>query len=232
VGVSTDPAASGGDGSQAKRRGSRRALLYGAVLAVVAVAILVAVLAGGHGGSASAGLGQAGSAARHARSSAKYGGLPSWLPKPKVVVHRVPNASAAHPWLSAIEGETVSVKLAGGHVLATIVGPSIPEEVAEKAQHDDDDSDTAPCTFTATFMSASGSVPLHPSAFTILDERGQVHRLLVTGADGGPVPSEVAPGRTVTLTMKATLPEGEGALRWAPDGPRVLAGWVFGLELD
>ena len=42
----------------------------------------------------------------------------------------------------------------------------------------------------------------------------------------------MTPGRTLTLTMKTTLPEGESALRWAPEGPRVIAGWVFGLELD
>jgi hypothetical protein len=117
-------------------------------------------------------------------------------------------------------------------VLATIVGPSIPEGVAEQAQRGDDGSQTAPCTFTATFTSASGSVPLDPSAFAILNERGQIHHLLVTAADGGAPPAQVAPGQKVTLTMKATLPEGEGALRWAPNGARVLAGWVYGLELD
>jgi hypothetical protein len=118
-------------------------------------------------------------------------------------------------------------------VLATVVGPSVPAGVAEKAQDDDDGgSDTAPCTFTVTFRSASGVVPLDSGAFTILDERGQIHRLLVRSAGGGAPPARVTPGRPVTLMMAATLPEGEGALRWAPDGPRVIAGWVFGLELD
>jgi hypothetical protein len=188
---------------------------------VVALAALGGVLLSGHDRSATP------------ATSAKYGGLPAWLPKPKVAVRRIVQASAAHPWLSAIEGDTVAVHLARGHVLATVVGPSVPAYVADRAQDDDDgDSDTAPCTFTVTFSSAAGVVPLDASAFTVLDERGQIHRLRVTSAGGGSAPARVTPGRPVTLTMAATLPEGEGALRWAPDGPRVIAGWVFGLELD
>jgi hypothetical protein len=188
---------------------------------VVALAALSGVLLSSHGGSAAS------------RSSAKYGGLPAWLPKPKVTINRILRASATHPQLSAIQGEAVSIRLPGGRVLATVVGPAIPAEVAEKTQDDDDgDSDTAPCTFTVTFRSAAGVVPLAATAFTILDERGQIHRLRVTNAAGGPPPARVTPGRPVTLTMKTTLPEGEGSLRWAPDGPRVIAGWIFGLELD
>jgi hypothetical protein len=116
---------------------------------------------------------------------------------------------------------------------AVVVGPSVPASVAERAQDDHHGgSDTAPCTFTVAFRSASGVVPLDANAFTILDERGEIHRLLVRAAAGGPPPARVTPGRPVTLTMKATLPEGESALRWAPDGSRVIVGWVFGLELD
>jgi hypothetical protein len=192
------------------------------VLVLVTLAALGGVLLSGHGGAATP------------RPSARYGGFPAWLPTPKVTVSRIVQASAAHPWLSAIEGDTVSVHLTRGNVLATVVGPAVPAYVAEKTQDDDDDggSDTAPCTFTVTFRSTSGVVPLDANAFTILDERGQIHRLRVTTADGGPPPARVTPGRPVTLAMEAALPEGEGALRWAPDGPRVIAGWVFGLELD
>jgi hypothetical protein len=211
---------SAGRGSRAFGPGSRRGRrLVAACLIVVLAAVAGVVLATRGGASPPAPL--------------EYGSIPSWLPKPKVAVNRIVQASAAHPQLSAIEGDTVSIHLTRGSVLATVVGPAVPASVAEKAQDDDDgDSDTAPCTFTVTFRSASGVVPLDANTFTILDERGQIHRLRVTAADGGPPAARVTPGRPITLTMEATLPEGEGALRWAPDGPKVIAGWVFGLELD
>ncbi len=202
-------------GSWALRPGSpgRRSLTIAGLIATIAVAACVVLVTRG-------------------APPQRYGSIPNWLPKPKVAVDRIVQASAAHPQLSAIEGSTVSVRLAHGQVLANVVGPVVPEEVAEKAQDGDDDAETAPCTFTVTFRSAAGVVPLNASAFTILDERGQLHRLQVSDANGGPPPTQVLPGKPVTLTMKATLPEGEGALRWAPKGPRVIAGWVFGLELD
>jgi hypothetical protein len=199
-------------------RGGWRAAVVAGVLSVAAVVAVVLVLGGGAGGAST--------------GSAKYGGLPAWLPKPRQAVDQIRNASVEHPWLSAVEGETVSVALASGRVLATVVGPSVPEAVSERAQDGDDNSETAPCKFTATFASASGEVPLRAGDFTILDERGRAHAVRVTAANGGPLPSRVLPGRPVALRISATLPEGEGALRWAPNGPRVLAGWVFGLELD
>lgn len=162
----------------------------------------------------------------------RYGSIPDWLPKPTVPVDRVVEASAERPWLSAIEGDTVAVQLARGRVLATVVGPVVPAYVAQETQDDGEDSDTAPCTFTVSFKSASGVVPIDANAFTILDERGQIHRLAVTAAGGGVPPARVTPGRPVTLTMRVTLPEGEAALRWAPGGPKVIVGWIFGLELD
>ncbi len=193
-------------------------MLAGATAVVVAAAVLATVVfSGGHSQPAKAG----------------YGGLPSWLPKPpKQASTPIPRATLARPWLSAVEGETVSVHLPAGGALVTVVGPSVPESVAENAQKGRDDDDTAPCTFSATFRSTSGIVPLSPSSLTILGERGEMFHPRVTNAAGGPVPARIAAGRSVTLTLQAQLPEGEGAVRWAPTGPRVIAGWVFGLELD
>jgi hypothetical protein len=198
--------------------GPRRVLLVAAGAVVVAAAVLAVVLSSGDSQP----------------SRARYGGLPAWLPKPpKAGSTPLPRATLAHPWLSAVEGETVSVDLPAGRVLATVVGPSIPEGTAEKVEKDDDSgSDQVPVSFSATFSSASGVVPLRPNAFTILGERGETYRLRVTNAAGGPLPTRVSPGHSVTLAMKASLPEGEAALRWAPDGRNVIAGWVFGLELD
>ena len=155
----------------------------------------------------------------------RYGGIPSWLPKPKVQVGRVVVASAAHPWL-AIEGDSVVVDLARGRVTATAVGPLVPEEGKFPVPP------TTRCTFTVTFTAAAGVVPLVPRAFTILDERGRLHRPRVTTRGGGPVPAQVPPGRTVTLRVTDVLPTGNGQLRWAPTGARPIVSWDFDVEID
>ena len=188
------------------------------VLAAFGLGVLL-----GHGRHASAG----------PTNSAKYGGLPSWLPKPNVTVGRVVQASAAHPRLAAIEGDAVSVQLARGRVLATAVGPAVPANAPAIAQADrSPNADISLCTFTVTLAAASGRVPIDANAFTVIDEQGQVSHLGVTASRGGPAPARVAPGQTVTLTMKTILPEGEYILRWAPGGHKVLVGWEFNVELD
>jgi len=180
--------------------------------AVVVVAAVGAVL-----------LSQTSPAPRHV--AARYGGIPSWLPRPKVHVGRTVQASAAHPWL-AIEGDTVAVHLARGRVLATAVGPAVPAEGQFPVPA------TTPCTLTLTFTSASGAVPLSSAAFTIVDESGHVHRLRLAGAGAARVPTRVTAGRTVTLTLSAVLPTGNGRLSWAPDGGRPIVSWDFEVEID
>ena len=156
---------------------------------------------------------------------ARYGGVPSWLPTPTVSVGRVVQASAAHPWL-AIEGDSVRVQLARGQVLATAVGPQVPEEGQFPVPA------TTPCTFTITFVNASGAVPLSQAAFTIRDEQGNLHRPAVTVAGGGPLPADISPGQKVTLIVKAVLPTGAGDLRWSPEGGQPIVSWDFDVEID
>jgi hypothetical protein len=170
----------------------------------------------------------------HGSSSAdSYGGLPSWLPKTKIPVNRIVQASAEHPQLAVIEGDSVSVRLPHGRVLATAVGPTVPANAAQDAQEDSSaDSDVTTCTFTITLDTASGRVPINPSAFTILDEQGQVSHLGVSAARSGSLPSLVPHGRTLRLTLRSRLAEGEYILRWAPAGRKVLVGWEFNVELD
>ena len=158
--------------------------------------------------------------------SLKYGLIPDWLPKPTVPVGRIVQASAAHRWL-AIEGDTVSVDLARGHVMATAVGPALPSNVPEEAE--EDAVETTPGTFIITFTSASGVVPLSRRAFTII-ENGRVYRPHVSAS--GPLPTRVTPGRTVTLKLKTVLPEGDGSVRWAPAGGIPIVAWEFHVELD
>ena len=158
-------------------------------------------------------------------SSAKYGGIPSWLPKPKLPVGRVVSASAAHPWL-AIEGDTVLVHLARGQVLATAVGPAVPSEGQFPLPR------TSPCTFTVTFTRALGLVPLRKDAFTILDELGRVHHPLVMAQDGRQLPAKITPGQTVIVTVRDRLPAGNGQLRWAPATAKPIVSWDFDVEID
>ena len=138
---------------------------------------------------------------------------------------RIVHATAAHPAL-AIEGDSISVSLARGRVLATAVGPSVPDEGRFPVPA------TSPCTFVVTFAAASGAVPLSASAFTIVDEFGRVHHPRVTAMGGGPAPRQVPPGRSVSLSVYDVLPTGNGSLGWAPAGARPIVDWDFDVEID
>ena len=137
------------------------------------------------------------------------------------------DASPGHPAL-AIEGDTVSVRLHGGRVLATAVGPAVPARLAAALPA----PTLAPCTFTVTLRSASGSAPVSASAFTIVDEQGRIERPTVHTLGGGAPPTEVSGRRGLTLTLSAVLPVGGGRLIWAPASSRPIASWEFDVELD
>ncbi len=205
-------------------------LVLAGVSILAAAAIVIVLVAGGGGSGAHASPLEAhGSQARapqaHPSSPAKYGGLPSWLPKPKLPVDRIVAASAAHPAL-AIQGDTVSVHLARGQTMATAVGPAVPEEGRFPVPA------TSPCSFTVSLAAGRGTVPIRPQAFTILDELGRIHHPRVTSRNGAPVPAHLEPGRIITLTVRAVLPTGGGRLRWAPDGTRPIVSWDFDVEID
>jgi hypothetical protein len=162
---------------------------------------------------------------RSGDSSAGYGHIPGWLPKTPVAVGRVVNASAGQPWL-AVQGDTVSVHLTHGHVLATTVGPAVPREGQFPVPA------TSPCAFAIALAAASGVVPLSSSAVTIIDELGHLHHPRVTLAGGAALPSRIPPGTPITLTVKAVLPTGNGRLRWAPSGASPIVSWDFEVEID
>ena len=122
----TPASASSGRG-RAFGPGPRRAAI--AVAVTVVLALGAVALAAGHdraGTGAKPGAGATSSTTTKTASTAKYGGLPSWLPKATVPVGRIVHASLSHSVLG-IEGDTVAVTLAGGGVYATAVGPSVPE---------------------------------------------------------------------------------------------------------
>jgi hypothetical protein len=194
--------------SRALVPGSRRGRLLALAAALVVVSAVVV-----------------GFQATRGSSSARYGTIPSWLPQPKVETGRTVVASAAHPQL-AIQGDAVRVLLHGGSVLATTVGPVVPEDGQLPVPA------TSPTTFTVTFRAASGSVPLNAGAFTILDELSNVHRPTVTLAGGGALPSHVTPGSVVRLRVHDILPTGGGELRWTPQAGKALVRWDFDVEID
>jgi hypothetical protein len=193
--------------------------LAGAVLVLVLLVAWVGVLLTRHSGSV------ASDASSSSRSSARYGGLPSWLPKPTVPVGRIVQASRAHSVL-AIQGDTVAVDLARGRVLATAVGPTVPEDGRFPVPA------TSPCTFIVTFASASGVIPLSAKAFTFIDELGHVRHPRVTALGGGALPRQVSPGRPLSLKVYDVLPTGDGRLTWAPDRGRPIVSWDFDVEID
>jgi hypothetical protein len=223
--------------AQASRDGGRAfglgphviARVGGVVLGLVLLVAVVRVLLAGPGGSAARHSGtvspHGNAAATHIASAAKYGGLPSWLPKAKVPVERVLSASPAHPAL-AIQGNTVSVHLARGQVLATAVGPTVPESGRFPVPA------TSPCTFILTFAHASGVIPLSAKAFTFIDELGHVRHPRVTAIGGGALPRLLVPGRPVSLRVYDVLPTGDGGLTWAPGGGRPIVSWDFDVEID
>jgi hypothetical protein len=222
--------------SQAERRQrtgvARRAALIAIVAtAVLAVAVVVAVAAGSSkhpaGTASAAGVpgGRTALPAPHVEHVTRYGGLPSWLPKSSVADARTLSASAAKPAVS-LEGEPVEVRLAGGTVLATGVGPEVPRTGLTPPP------ETTPCTFIVTLAHATEKIPISASSFLTIDDSGHLHRLRLTGVNGAPAPRSVAPGQSVSFALHAVLPTGDGALRWAPEGGRPLAFWDFTVEID
>jgi hypothetical protein len=188
------------------------------VLAIIVVAIVLLTGGGSHPRTA---------------ASLKYGQIPAWLPKPTPPTNQIVTATAAHPVLGAIEGNTVNAHLSHGSALVTAVGPAIPNWVASEVQSGNwNDSSTAPSTFTVTFVSPKGVVPLKASAFSILTGQGQIIHPALIGPHGAPPAARATPGKPITVTLKVGLGEGDGALRWAPAGEKVLVAWFYHLELD
>ena len=111
-------------------------------------------------------------------------------------------------------------------MLATAVGPSVPEEGRFPVPA------TSPCTFIITFTAATGLIPISASAFTFVDELDHVHHPRVTAMDGGPPPTQISPGRTVSVRVNDVLPTGDGGLTWTPGGGRPIVAWDFDVEID
>ena len=198
-------------GSRARRPGSPRRLYVAVAAALLGTAAAVSLSLGGG----------------TARPALQYGGLPSWIPRAKMPVDRIVDASPAHRWL-AIEGDTVAVRLASGGALVTAVGPDVPgKDVAT-----DPLKTVVPCTFVVTFARPRGVIALKARDFALLDEQGQlVHPRVLLLNSGRPQALRGGSG-PVSLRVVAVLPVGSGTLQWSPLPGKPLVAWDFDVEVD
>ncbi|MFZ0384736.1 MAG: hypothetical protein WAL22_03645 [Solirubrobacteraceae bacterium] len=162
---------------------------------------------------------------RGRHDSGGYGKIPSWLPSAAAPRPRALPSSFSHPVLT-IQGDGLSISLPGTRLLVTAVGPAVPEIGRTPVPA------TSPVTFIVTFTHVTAPVSLRRSAWVLVDSNHQVHHPRVTAVHGGPPPTQLRPGQTVSIKLHSVLPTGDGGLEWRPDGERVIAGWDFNVEID
>jgi hypothetical protein len=163
---------------------------------------------------------------RQHRSAHGYGKIPSWLPSAAPPQQRAQRSSVSRPVLT-IQGEGLSVSLPGARLLVTAVGPAVPEIGRTPPV-----PSTSPVTFIVTFTHVTAPVSLRRSVWVLVDENHQIHHPDVTALNGGPAPTQLRAGQTVSIKLRSVLPTGDGGLEWRPDGGRVVAGWDFNVEID
>jgi hypothetical protein len=161
----------------------------------------------------------------HHHHSDGYGRLPSWLPSAKPPSQKPLHASFSHPKLT-LQGEGVEISFGGAHLLATAVGPAVPEIGRTPVPA------TSPVTFVVTFSHVTAPVALHRSSFVLVDDQHQLHRPRMTALHGGAPPARLRPGPPVSIKLHSVLPTGDGGLEWRPTGGRAIAGWDFNVEID
>jgi hypothetical protein len=84
---------------------------------------------------------------------------------------------------------------------------------------------------TVTLSKATGSAPISVSDFDTIDDLGNVYQPYLV--PGQPIPPSVLrQGQRVTFELRVGEPVGEGLMRWAPIGGRIVAKWDFVVEND
>jgi hypothetical protein len=152
--------------------------------------------------------------------TAGIGAWPTFLPTPAAAA--AAHGSAADPAMS-YAGSPVTVALDHGTVTADVQGPTFPAGTKVG-------STELACTFAVQLSDASQTVALGTARFDVLDHQGTVHAL--QPAPGQTLPASLEPGQTLTLDLVATLPSGEGLLRYSPDGTHPVAAWDYVTETD
>jgi hypothetical protein len=118
-------------------------------------------------------------------------------------------------------GSPVVIAVPGGIVTVDVQGPAYPASTTVGAA-------SVAATFTVVLSDASAPVDLTKAHFDVLDHTGAVHELTPAQT----IPATVQPGTTTTLRLAATVPSGEGMLRYAPDGSSTAAAWDYVAETD
>lgn len=220
------PVASSDRGGQAGRPGPRWIYLAAAVTAIAVAAVAVLLIKPGGSSSAIAG-------PSHLRVATKYGQDRRWLKIPEPPAVTVATASAKAPDLSAMEGYPVTAKLAGGSAQIFVEGPAVPAWVSSDASENKLRSgQSVPATYTVSFSHVAGHVPLSAGAFTLITYQGKILHPRVATANGAALPASLPTHTTMTLRLTTTVPEGDGAIRWAPVGQRILVSYFWTLEFD
>lgn len=147
------------------------------------------------------------------------GAWPAFLPAPTTA--GVAHGSTTSPAMS-YPGSPVIVSTGSAEVTVEVDGPAYPADTAVGAMQ-------VPCTFVVTFSAATASVNIGAARFDVLDHTGGVHPLKVAS---GVLPHALDPGRTATVRLVATLPSGEGLIRFYPSGTQTAAGWDYVAETD
>lgn len=159
-----------------------------------------------------------------ARSGADgIGDWPSFLPSPST--SSMATGSVDQPAVS-YPGAPVLVRLGSTAVRVDLDGPSYPASTKVGA-------DQVPCTFTVTFSAAAdttGADDLGSAHFDVLTHDGKVHPLKAVAGTGWP--RSITPGGRAVVRLQATLPSGEGFVRFYPRGSRAAAGWDYVAETD
>ena len=159
-------------------------------------------------------------------SKLKYGGLPSWLPKPKKRVEQLASARPGHPALQ-VEGEPIALSGPGWSLVANAVGPSEPANEGKAPL-----PETSPAKFILSISSVHGEVPFSSSQLEYVNEYGNVRHPRVTTLAGGPAPAELRPGAPLNLEVYGVIPVGNGAIEWKPTSGMPIANWDFVVEVN
>jgi hypothetical protein len=149
------------------------------------------------------------------------GAWPTFLPTP--TDGGMAHGSAADPAMSYAGAPVVVDVDDKGTVTANLQGPTYPAGTKVG-------SVAVECTYRMVLSDASETVSLGTARFDVLDHEGAVH--VLRPASGDPLSATVQPGQTVTLDLVATVPSGEGLLRYAPDGTHAAAAWDYVAETD
>jgi hypothetical protein len=180
------------------------------VIASGALGVGIAEALSGSGGSAS--------------SAGRYGALPSFLPTSSLQPDSALTGTAGRPALTS-EGDAVVARLPHGSALVTVSGPVVPGEGLPYQ------ATATTATWTVTISHATGRVPVSARAFSTIDSLGQTYYPGFVPGQPRP-PAILRPGQRTSFELRAVMPVGEGAMRWAPAVHELLATWDFVVEND